>query len=67
MAAVLFDDWYGVSRAALIPNTVVRERCDFVPHTNSHKFMLTDGVWDDGRVTDVTGKLRTVWTAESGV
>ena len=64
LAAVLFDDEYRVSRAALIPNAVVRERCDFVQRTNSHKFMLTDKVWDDERVTDVTEKLR---TAESGV
>ncbi len=64
LAAVLFDKEYRVLRAALIPNTVVRERCKFVQHTNSHKFMLHDDVWDDGRVTDVTGELQ---TAESGL
>ena len=58
LAAVLFDDEYQVSRAALIPITVVRERCKFVEHTNSHKFMLTDDVWGGGRVKDVTGELR---------
>ncbi len=58
LAAVLFDEEYGVVRAALIPGSVVRERCNFVKHTNSHKFMLTDDVWDDGRVRDVTGRLR---------
>ena len=47
-------------RAGLIPCAVVRERCKFVRHTNSYKFMLTDDVWDDRRVTDVTGKLRAV-------
>ncbi|MCY3772548.1 MAG: hypothetical protein OXG98_11090 [Gemmatimonadetes bacterium] len=50
-------------RAALIPRAVVRERCSFVQHTNSYKFMLTDDVWDDGRVTDATKILRAV---ESG-
>ena len=64
LAAVLFDEEYRVLRAALIPNTVVRERCKFVLHTNSRKFMLTDDVWDDGRVTDVTGELQ---AAESGI
>ena len=64
LAAVLFDKEYRVLRAALIPNTVVRERCKFVQHTNSHKFMLNDDVRDDGRVTDVTGELQ---TAESGL
>ena len=29
-------------------------------HTNSYKFMLTDYVWHDGRVTEATGKLRAV-------
>ena len=58
LAAVLFDDEYGVVRAALIPGSVVRERCKFVEHTNSYKFMLTDDVWDDRRVKDVTAKLR---------
>ena len=63
-AAVLFDEKYRVLRAALVPNEVVRERCKFVQHTNSHKFMLSDDVWNDGRVKDVTGELR---AAETGV
>ena len=62
LAAVLFDEKYRVWRAALVPNEVVRERCKFVRHTNSHKFMLSDDVWKDGRVKDVTGELRTVQT-----
>ena len=64
LAAVLFDDEYRVLRGALIPSEVVGERCKFVRHTNSHKFMLTDDVWNDGRVKDVTGELR---AAQSGV
>ena len=60
LAAVLLDKDYRVLRAALIPCAVVRRRCKFVRHTNSYKFMLTDDVWDDRRVTDVTGKLRAV-------
>ena len=60
LAAVLLDHQYRVSRAALIPGVVVCERLKFVGHTNSHKFMLTDDVWEDGRVRDVTGDLRAV-------
>ena len=60
LAAVLFDHQYRVSRAALITGVVVRERLKFVEHTNSHKFMLTDDVWEDGRVRDVTGDLQAV-------
>ena len=60
LAAVLFDHQYRVSRAALIPGVVVRERLKFVGHTNSHKFILTDDVWEDRRVRDVTGDLQAV-------
>ena len=60
LAAVLLNTEYRVLRAALIPCAVVRERCKFVRHTNSYKFMLTDDIWDDGRVTDATKKLRAV-------
>ncbi|MCY4591624.1 MAG: hypothetical protein OXE86_13885 [Alphaproteobacteria bacterium] len=60
LAAVLLDKDYRVLRAALIPSAVARERCNFVRHTNSYKFMLTDDIWDDRRVTDATGMLRTV-------
>ena len=62
-AAVLLVKDYRVLRVALIPRAVVRERCNFVQHTNSCKFMLTDDIWDDGRVTDATKTLRAV---ESG-
>ena len=58
LAAVLFDKDYGVLRAALIPRAVVNERLTFAEHTNSHKFMLSDNVWDDQRVEDVTTNLR---------
>ena len=64
LAAVLFDDKYAVKRAALIPGAVVHEQSKFVEHTNSYKFMLTDDVWDDEQVTDVTEKLRAVVAQE---
>lgn len=60
LAAVLLDTDYRVMRAALIPCAVVRQRCKFVRHTKSYKFMLTDDICDDSRVTNVTGKLRVI-------
>ena len=60
LAAVLLDKDYRVLRAALIPSGVARERCKFVRHTNSYKFMLTDDVWDDTQVMDATKELRAV-------
>lgn len=58
LAGILFDRDYGVLRAAIMPRAVVDERRTFTEHTNSHKFMLTDDVWDDERVDDVTAMLR---------
>jgi hypothetical protein len=60
LAAVLFDDHYRIWRAALIPASVVRERSTYIEHTNSHKFLLRDAVWDDASVIDVTDRLRAV-------
>lgn len=40
LAAVLFDDNYNITRAALIPAAMVKEKAVYVGHTNSHKFIL---------------------------
>ena len=60
LAAVLFDDDYRVLRAALIPAALVRDRSKFIEHTNSHKFLLRDAIWDATGVIDVTERLRAV-------
>lgn len=60
LAAVLFDETYGVHRAALIPYAVVEQRAAFVARTNSHKFHLLDDVWAAPGVVDVTDALRAV-------
>ena len=57
LAAVLFNELYSVMRAALIPVDVVRRRATYVAHTNSHRFMLQDVVWDEPGVVDVTERL----------
>ena len=64
LAAVLFDEEYRVSRAALVPRAVVRERSKFVEYTNSYKFVLSDDVWNDACVQDITMELQ---RAESGI
>ncbi|WP_299442417.1 hypothetical protein [uncultured Rhodospira sp.] len=58
LAGVLVDDDYRVVRAALIPVAIVRERANYITHTNSHKFMLRDEVWVIPGVTDVTDRLK---------
>ena len=44
----------GVTRTS---NNLTGEQSD---HVNADKFILTDDVWKDTRVKDVTGKLRMV-------
>ena len=60
LVGVLFAEDYSVHRAAIIPYAVVAQRAVFVKHTNSHKFMLRDDVWNATGVQDVTGLLRAV-------
>jgi len=61
LAAVLFDHYYDVSKAVLIPNEVVRRRAKHVAHDNKWNFLLTDDVWREAGVRDVTVILRTAW------
>ncbi|ARS67269.1 hypothetical protein I7G86_19460 [Sinorhizobium meliloti] len=60
LAVVLFDDDYNIIRAALIPAAAVRKKAVYVPHTNSHKFMAKDTIWDVANVVDVTDRLLAV-------
>jgi hypothetical protein len=60
LAGVLFDETYGVLRAALIPHATVKLRATYVAHTNSHKFMLHDDVWLAEDVRDVTPELAAI-------
>ncbi len=62
LAAILFDHEYRVSRAALIPNEVVQNRSKHVAHDNKWQFMLTDDVWSEKNVNDVTGILKNTWS-----
>jgi hypothetical protein len=60
IAGVLFNEDYTVLRAALIPHAVALERATYVQHTNSHRFILRDDIWNVGNVRDVTKELREV-------
>lgn len=57
LAGVLFDDNFQVLRAALIPREVVEKYSTFVSHTNSHRFMLRDEIWELPSVRDVTHEI----------
>jgi len=60
LAAVLFDDDYRILRAALVPSAIVRENSKYIAHTNSHKFLLRDAIWDADGVIDATEHLRKI-------
>jgi hypothetical protein len=60
LAGVLFDEDYGITRAALIPHAVAVERATFVKRTNSHRFLLRDEIWNAPGVRDVTTELHAV-------
>lgn len=57
LAVVLFDEEFGVWKAALIPSYMVRELSKYVRHTNSFRFMASDPNLRLNGVTDVTAKL----------
>jgi hypothetical protein len=57
LAVVIFSKNYGVQRAALIPWAVVDLLSERQKHTNSHRFLLRDDVWNKTEVRDVTKEL----------
>ncbi|VAV97802.1 hypothetical protein MNBD_ALPHA08-2331 [hydrothermal vent metagenome] len=58
LAGVLFTNDYSILKACLIPVSTVIKRATFTSHTNSHRFMLTDEIWELEDVEDVTERLR---------
>jgi hypothetical protein len=46
LAALLFDEPYGVARAIILPHAVIEPRARFRSQTNSWTFMLDDKGWD---------------------
>ena len=54
IAGVLFNEDFTVMRAALIPHATALERSTYVAHTNSHRFLLRDSIWEANGVRDVT-------------
>jgi len=61
LAGVLFGEDYGVMRAAIIPHAVIQQRASFQKHTNSHRFLLVEGIWEVPGVEHVTERLKAVW------
>ena len=60
LAVVIFCEDYSIQHAALIPWAVVVELADEQKHTNSHRFLFRDDVWNKPGVKDITRKLKAV-------
>lgn len=60
LSGVLFNEDYTVMRAALIPHAEALKRATYVKHTNSHRFLLRDDIWNAPGVRDVTKELQDV-------
>lgn len=58
LAAILFESEFLVHRAALIPIALVKARVRRSAHTNSDVFHLSDDIWSQPGVIDVTAQLR---------
>ena len=57
LAVVLFNHFYQVKRAALIPVAIVQELATREKRTNSYRLMMYDRVWDIPEVQDMTRQL----------
>jgi hypothetical protein len=58
LAGVLFTPDFAVSKAALIPHSVVIARSKYRAHVNGWLFHLEDHIWVVDGVRDVTDALR---------
>lgn len=57
LAAVLFDPIFKVTRAIILPHSVVVTKAKRAEHTNSWRFILDDRIWMIDGARDVTAEL----------
>lgn len=53
LVGMLFDEAYSPVKAAVIPWEIVKAHSTYIPHTNSWRFLLRDGVWGLRGVLDL--------------
>ena len=58
LAVIIFDRFYRVERAAILPVSVIAERASYVAYTNSYRFRCTNEVMGLPGVVDVTDALK---------
>ena len=62
LAGVLFSEDFTVQRACLVPISVVEGLAKYRKHTNAWIFYLSDEVWGQAGVVDVTREVRKAQT-----
>jgi hypothetical protein len=58
LLGILFDATFGIFRAAVVPLEVVRQRSRPTARVGGFRFLLTDAVWLEPGVQDVTEAIR---------
>lgn len=60
LVGVLFDAHLRPARACVVPISVVKTNVGFSAHTNAHRFVLRDSVWQLPGVEDITERIQAV-------
>lgn len=58
LIGIVFAANFTVSKAALVPQAVVAQKCRFSNHTNSSILILNDSIWECEGVQDITNVLQ---------
>lgn len=57
LAAALFDEFYRVKRAIVLPIQKIASCAKHDARTNKFKFRLSEKIWETDQATDVTANL----------
>lgn len=60
LAAVLFNEDFSIMKACLLPYQTVAKLAKYVSHVNGWRIILSDGVWSESGVVDLTEPLRLI-------
>jgi hypothetical protein len=58
LVGVLFDEDFQILKACIIPRSTVQKLAKYVKHVNGWRLILTDSVWNETGVKDMSETLR---------
>jgi hypothetical protein len=62
LVGVVFAEDFSILKACLIPRALVLKLAKYVKHVNGWRLMLTDNVWNESDVQDITSVLQIVFS-----